>query len=92
MAFEFPRADAKKVFFPTVHIHDGQVHDKAGFDHTLYCQKREGDKTSLPDWRESPLLAADFVQTQKAQGIVDAAAHCYMKRMLGQRKNEDVLV
>jgi hypothetical protein len=92
MAFEFPRADAAKVFFPTVHIHDGQVHEKAGFDHTLYCQKRESDKTSLPDWRESPLLAAEFMQVQKAPGIVDARAHCYMKRMLGQRKNEDILV
>ena len=37
MAFDFPRA-AKKLFFPTVHIHDGKVHDKADFDHALYCQ------------------------------------------------------
>ena len=92
MAFEFPRADASKVFFPTVHIHDGQVHPQADFDHTLYCQKREGERTSLPDWRESPLLAAEFMQFQKAQGIIDAQAHCYMKRLAGQRKNEDVLV
>lgn len=38
MAFEFPRADKKVLFFPTVHIHDGKVHAKAGFDHSLFSR------------------------------------------------------
>lgn len=38
MAFEFPRRDPKQLFFPTVHIHDGQVHAEAAFDHMLYFQ------------------------------------------------------
>src|SRR5262245_18802043 len=38
MAFEFPTASRTRLFFPTVHIHDGKVHDRAGFDHSLYCQ------------------------------------------------------
>ncbi len=92
MAFEFPRADAKKVFFPTVHIHDGQVRPDAHFDHILYCQKREGDKTSLPDWRESEVPAGRFMMIPQTQGIVDGASHCYRKKIVGQRKNEDVLV
>ena len=50
MAFEFPRADKTRLFFPTVHIHDGKVHDQAGFDHVLYCQ---GVDTRMR-WRESP--------------------------------------
>jgi hypothetical protein len=92
MAFEFPRADAAKVFFPTVHIHDGKVHDDARFDHVLYCQKREGDKTSLPEWRESERLAGAFVKTGKTQGIVDHRLHCYQRKIRGTRKNEDILV
>src|SRR5207248_7445223 len=36
MAFEFPRAAPARLFFPTVHIHDGKVHDTATFDHALY--------------------------------------------------------
>jgi hypothetical protein len=92
MAFEFPRADAKRIFFPTVHIHDGQVHGKAVFDHTLYCQKREGERTSLPDWRESDHHASSFLQIDKTQGIVDGASHCYQKKVRGERKNEDILV
>jgi len=92
MAFEFPRADAKKLFFPTVHIHDGQVHDRADFDHALYCQKREGDRTSLPDWRESEFPAARFVKIGKAQGLVEGAEHCYQKKLVGKKKNEDTIV
>ncbi|NRA39651.1 MAG: hypothetical protein HRU15_16030 [Planctomycetes bacterium] len=38
MAFEFPTRDAKRLFFPTVHVHDGEYHDTAGFYHTFYCQ------------------------------------------------------
>jgi hypothetical protein len=38
MAFAFPRADPGKLFFPTVHIHDGRVHPEADFDHALYAQ------------------------------------------------------
>ena len=40
MAFEFPRRDPGRLFFPTVHIHDGQVHARADFDHLLYGQLR----------------------------------------------------
>jgi FimV-like protein len=38
MAFEFRTRDTEKLFFPTVHVHDRQYHDKARFHHTLYCQ------------------------------------------------------
>ena len=92
MAFEFPRADATKVFFPTVHIHDGKVHDQAEFDHALYCQKREADQTSLPEWRESDYPAGRFVKTAKTQGIVDAKLHCYLWKIHGTRKNDDIRV
>jgi len=92
MAFEFPRADASKVFFPTVHIHDGTVHEQADFDHALYCQKREADKTSLPEWRESEFPAGRFVKVGKTQGIVDPKLHCYLWKVRGTRQNEDIRV
>ena len=38
MAFSFPTRYERMVFFPTVHIHDGQMHETAEFDHVLYCQ------------------------------------------------------
>lgn len=92
MAFEFPRANPKQLFFPTVHIHDGKVHPTAAFDHSLYCQKGEGDSFSLMSWQESPLEAARFVTVEKAQGLLDGARHAYRKTIRGAQKNEDVVL
>ena len=89
MAFEFPRAEKRVLFFPTVHIHDGKVHEKAHFDHSLFCQV--GDVPPM-DWEESPGLANSFVKVKESQGIVDGNAHVYRKLMKGNYANKDVLV
>lgn len=39
MAFEFPTRDSDHLYFPTVHVHDGDYHGDAGFYHTFYCQR-----------------------------------------------------
>lgn len=91
MAFDFPRESAKKLFFPTVHIHDGKVEEKAGFDHTLYCQASNGE--NILEWEESPQPAELFMgKLDKAHSIVDGKDHVYRKTMKGKLKNEDVLV
>jgi hypothetical protein len=89
MAFEFPRANAKRLFFPTVHIHDGKVHAKAQFDHALYCQS---DSVKMMGWTESIRPARMFMKIDKAEGLLDPDKHCYLKPMRGNLKNEDVLV
>jgi hypothetical protein len=89
MAFDFPRANPKKLFFPTVHIHDGKVHEKAGFDHTLYAQASAGE--DLVAWNESPQPAELFMKKLKEIGnVVDGKDHVYRKRMIGMLKNEDL--
>lgn len=89
MAFEFPRADTRKLFFPTVHIHDGKVHDRADFDHALYCQ---GADTGMR-WDESPQPANLFLRgIDKAQGVVDGKEHVYRKRLVGTFTNQDTWV
>jgi hypothetical protein len=92
MAFDFPRANAKKLYFPTVHIHDGKVHEKADFDHWLFCQVGEGAATDILKWEESPQPAGLFMKIDKAEGLLLKDAHCYRLRMKGELKNEDVLV
>ncbi|PAW83637.1 MAG: hypothetical protein B9S33_13425 [Pedosphaera sp. Tous-C6FEB] len=92
MAFSFPRANIASLFFPTVHIHDGKVHERAGFDHVLYCQRSESDVTRLTDWRESPQLARDFVKMAQSKGLVAADRHCHRKELRGQFENRDVWV
>lgn len=91
MAFEFPRADAGKLFFPTVHIHDGTVHAEAAFDHALYCQT-QGHLSSLTDWRESPRPAGMFADIKRAKGLLEKDAHCYFKRLSGTHKNQDIVL
>lgn len=88
MAFQFPRADAKRLFFPTVHIHDGKVHERAKFDHALYCQDVE-----TRWWEETPRPAEMFLtKLDQAKGVVNPKGHVYRKHMVGTYKNEDVWV
>lgn len=89
MAFEFPRADKRVLFFPTVHIHDGKVSARAGFDHALYCQVSGEAPMS---WDETDGLADTFVKVKETQGIVDGNAHVYRKELRGTFDNKDVLV
>jgi len=92
MAFEFPRGNPDKLFIPTVHIHDGKVHARAGFDHALFCQRAGSDKLDLNDWEESTQPAGLFMNMKKAKGLLVAEEHCYLKEIHGQRKNEDVIL
>jgi hypothetical protein len=91
MAFEFPRANPKELFFPTVHIHDGQVHPTAGFDHALYCQSLK-PRDDLMRWRESAQPAGMFVKTDRTEGIVEPKLHVYLRELRGKLKNADVIL
>ena len=93
MTFEFPRANPveKRLFFPTVHIHDGKVHPEAEFDHALYCQATAGETLSMTEWVESFVLASQFLKVDKTAGIVDGESHCHVRTIRGKRKNEDIL-
>ena len=89
MALSFPRADKKRLYFPTVHVHDGQVADKDEFDHTLYCQAT--NEESILEWEESVQPVELFCKNfEKAQGIVVGSEHLYRKEIKGKQKNEDV--
>jgi hypothetical protein len=89
MAFSFPRRDTKTLFFPTVHIHDGQVHPKAEFDHVLYCQPSEHQPLSVREWRESDQLAKAFMKIDQTRGLILPGEHCYQKLMHGMLPNRD---
>ena len=90
MAFEFPRADARRIFFPTVHIHDGEVHSAAEFDHMLYVQPTGGRAPRT--WEESPQPAGMFMDVKRAKGLIAADDHVYRQPIRGKQKNQDTLV
>jgi hypothetical protein len=95
MAFSFPRRDVHTLFFPTVHIHDGKVHKRADFDHTLFCQPKEGEPLKFGesyDWQESTSHARGFVKLAKAQKLVESDQHCYRRVLNGDLPNRDTFV
>lgn len=92
MAFSFPRADRRTLFFPTVHIHDGAVRLKAGFDHQLYCQKLPGEGIDLNGWQESTVPLGHQLAADKAKDLIDPAAHGYRLALQGLRDNRDVVL
>ena len=89
MAFDFPTEQPARLFFPTVHIHDGKVHARATFDHVLYCQPSETLRLKLADWDESEKLANRFVNVKKSKGIVASGEHCYKHALRGMLTNKD---
>ena len=89
MAFEFRTALPSRLFFPTVHIHDGQVHAEAEFDHKLYCQPSDALQLKMAEWEESPSLANKFMDLKKAANIILAEEHCYKHELRGMLPNKD---
>ncbi len=89
MAFSFPRAKPAELFFPTVHIHDGEVHKDAEFDHVLYCQRGPSDQFNLLAWDESVRPVGLFMQMPKAKSILDGSEHCYRRALHGMWPNKD---
>src|SRR5258708_7228093 len=83
MAFSFRRSNPHKLFFPTVHIHDGKVHAKAHFDHAIYCQPTDDGHPAILEWQESSGHATSFLNVKKTKGIVVADQHCFKKEMRG---------
>jgi len=92
MAFSFPRAKPAELFFPTVHIHDGKVHPRAGFDHVLYCQRGPDDLFTLLEWEESFRPTAAFMQLPKAKDLILGDAHCYKRTLIGDLPNKDFIL
>ncbi|MEZ5385178.1 MAG: hypothetical protein R3F13_06660 [Prosthecobacter sp.] len=90
MAFSFPTALSETVFFPTLHIHDGSVHAKETFDHTLYLQAPTAN-LSRGGWSESPGLAVTKVKCGLTHGMIRPELHVYCQSMRGVFDNGDVV-
>ncbi|MEP4078267.1 hypothetical protein [Haloferula sp.] len=92
MAFTFPTRHPEKLFFPTVHIHDGEVHEKEDFDHHLYCQVNNSGLFAMTRWDESKQLASAFTKPEQSKQLIIGDKHVFHLRMKGQLKNEDVFL
>lgn len=90
MAFSFPTGRPGHVFFPTLHIHDGEVHEQEVFDHTLYLQGQNLQMSEL--WIESRGLAVQTVKCGLTQGIIRPELHVYKRIIQGTFPNGDIVV
>lgn len=90
MAFRFRTRDPARLFFPTVHVHDGRVHPTARFDHALYYQHPDvpsdpyalggsfrGDAVSFLDVRDD------------AAGVLVPGARVVRRTLRGRLPNRD---
>jgi hypothetical protein len=92
MAFSFQSRHQDRLFFPTVHVHDGAVHATAAFDHQLYCQPGAKDAGGELGWRASQLDPGTQVSFAGAQGLVLDGARVLRARLEGELPNQDIYV
>jgi hypothetical protein len=91
MAFQFRTRDATRLFFPTLHVHDGRVHDTAKFSHELYFQGAERAADQSHDARSwGPMRAT--VKVDRSPELFDADGHVRVRRLDGKLKNEDTWI
>jgi len=102
MAFEFQRA-SDSIFFPTIHIHDGEIHDAEQFDHVLYLQ-HAGFDSRVYGYENSHIVdkatglirskdvAEHFCDLDRAHGIVDGNLLVHRRIIRGTKPNRDTII
>ena len=86
MAFEFPTRSAQHVFFPTLHVHDGALHQEAVFGHALYAQGIAAE----PRWARSPGPLGQTVDVARSRGLIDGDAPVSTTSIRGLYANQDI--
>ncbi len=75
MAFELQTRDAARLFFPTLHVHDGALHDGAEYAHFLYTQggaaEDSWEASFREDWQQPTRVPDDlFDAPPAAKGLL----------------------
>lgn len=108
MAFKFKSRLAVDrpgaIFFPTVHIHDGQVHKRERFDHTLYLQSPDFDAACgryvqqarhvadrATGYVRSKWAAARFCDIGLSKSIMNPQGLVHRREMRAVLENTDVI-
>jgi hypothetical protein len=99
MAMKFATATPRSLFFPTVHVHDGELHDRARFDHTLYYQITDGATPVAhgPDGKPVAALEATVpiqnrVPVMATRGVTAPDGRVFKLGLHGERANADTRV
>ena len=87
MAFRFPTRDPARIFFPTLHIHDGKAHSHARFDHSLYYQR--SDSSVDPDHARPLFTELVTRAAERSNGLVHREWPLARATLTGRRANAD---
>lgn len=94
MAFKFASRDATRLFFPTVHVHDGRFHPRARFDHALYYQTPRCHQ--LPSTVPFGMFDADAVAWRAPgrdyAGLVASGQPMVRRTLHGRCPNQDTWI
>ena len=92
MAMRFFTRTPDRLFFPTVHVHRGDVPGKADFDHRLYAQIRVG---ALDGWEAALRPAAsavnlgNIVRGDPTDGAIQPRWPLFRLKLKGKHPNAD---
>ena len=84
IALSFPTREPERLFFPTVHVHDGAVHARAHFDHTLYGQTR----AEVPGGERGTRTVREIAPHMTVP-LIDADAPIVRLALHGELDNQD---
>jgi hypothetical protein len=94
MALTFPTRAPDRLFFPTVHVHDGSFHSRARFDHALYFQtprvRRQPDTVPIGSFEDSAV--AWQLPGKDYAGLVEPAAPVLRRTLRGRLANDDTWI
>jgi hypothetical protein len=92
IGLSFPTREPDKLFFPTVHLHDGRFHAKAKFDHSLYYQRPS--EREIPELLVDPSSSGEVLAWQKPRNayadVVDVELAMLRQRRRGRHPNADI--
>jgi len=93
IALEFQTREPYRLFFPTVHVHDGSLEPEALFNHSLYCQSEyPGSSWQASALEGEPLLASDFINIDSSKGLLLPDQVVFKRPVVGSYPNEDFWV
>ncbi len=94
MAMKFPTRDPEKLFFPTVHVHDGRFHTRAKFDHALYFQtpRRTQAGETIPFGGFENDAVGWMLPTKSYAGLVNEQQAMLRRRLEGKLANQDTWI
>ena len=86
MAFEFSTRLPDQLFFPTVHVHDGEVNEIEHFDHVLFFQG-QASQGEL-----SPHNLLGIFSIEQTGDLLDLESPARMVELHGSVRNSDILI